>query len=408
MLTSTTEQLIPTIAEDAASQSSQLQEFLASAAKAYSLKDYASAADLYAQASEIEASINSETSTENADTLYLYGRSLYQVGVSKSDVLGGKASDDNSKAKKQQPGTNGSGSATGEERVAAEVVQKVVENKNGVESTKEGTASGSAVNPLFQITGDENWDDSDEDGDDGEDAASPTANGDAGVEGEGEEEEDDLTAAWNILDLVRVLYTRKLAEVTSQDPSGDSKGKDKVSDSLEDAPHIRHIKERLSDTHDLLAEISLEGEKFPAAVVDFRASLALKKELYPEASSLIAEAHYKLSLALEFAASTTSPDAQLPALADGGAEMSTEEQEAAAARAAHVDEAGREEAAVEMEAAIRSCRLRVVKEEASLSSSETSEADKKNIRDSVADVKEMIKDMEQRVWTPLPPAIVLR
>jgi HAT1-interacting factor 1 len=390
MSTSNTGQSLPTVSEDVKSQASQLEEFLASAAKAYSQKDYAAAADLYAQASEIQASINSETSTENADTLYLYGRSLYQVGVGKSDVLGGKAADDNTKTKSQTSRKNGTDSATGEERVAAEVVQKVVESKDGTAKSEKGAESGHAANPLFQITGDENWDDSD-DGDDAEEAASPEANGEAGDE---EDEEDDLTAAWNILDLVRVLYTRKLTETTSQDSFGDAKGKGKASD---DPPHIRHIKERLSDTHDLLAEISLEGEKFPAAVVDFRAALELKKELYPEESSLIAEAHYKLSLALEFAATTTSPDTQVPALADGGAEVSTNDQEAAAAEASHVDEAGREEAAVEMEAAIRSCQLRVAKEEASLSSVETSEADKKNIRDSVADVKEMIKEMEQRV-----------
>jgi HAT1-interacting factor 1 len=40
-----------------------------------------------------------------------------------------------------------------------------------------------------------------------------------------------------------------------------------------DSPMTKHIKERLADTHDLLAEISLENERFPGAVADFRAGM---------------------------------------------------------------------------------------------------------------------------------------
>jgi HAT1-interacting factor 1 len=79
-------------------------------------------------------------------------------------------------------------------------------------------------------------------------------------EGDGEEEEeDDFDIAFQTLDLARVLFTKKL-EAEQQNPdTEDSKGKE-VSEG--DSPAVKHIKERLADAHDLLAEISLENEKY--------------------------------------------------------------------------------------------------------------------------------------------------
>jgi HAT1-interacting factor 1 len=67
-----------------------------------------------------------------------------------------------------------------------------------------------------------------------------------------EEEEDDLAAAFDVLDLARVLFTRKLEQPQDEE----SKGKEVGDSSL-----TKHIKERLADTHDLLAEIALENER---------------------------------------------------------------------------------------------------------------------------------------------------
>lgn len=75
-------------------------------------------------------------------------------------------------------------------------------------------------------------------------------------QGEGEEEEeDDLAAAFEVLDLARVLFTKKL----EQPEAGEAKGKGKE---VGDSSATRHDKERLADTHDLLAEISLENERY--------------------------------------------------------------------------------------------------------------------------------------------------
>lgn len=110
--------------------------------------------------------------------------------------------------------------------------------------------------------------------------------------------------------------------------------------------------QRLADTHDLLAEISLENERsvfynlflipifdpprFPGAVTDFRSSLALKEELYPEESEIIAEAHFKLSLALEFASITRTED-------QGDAKEGEAQEDET-----HVDQSLRDEAAKEV------------------------------------------------------------
>ena len=384
----------------------QIRTLTAAATKAYSDKDYALAADLYAQVSELQAQINGETSIENAEILFLYGRSLFNLGVSKSDVLGGKADED-----KPKPDATTSTSKSGsDERVPIEK-PVATENSPTVVSGKEATVSSEALSEiglterkkaLFQFTGDENWDDDDE----VEEAEGDhKLNGQDGVAAaEEEDEEDDLTAAWNVLDLARVLLTRKLKAFASapHDDATDLKGKGLATEST----HIRHVKERLAESHDILAEISLEGEKFPQAVVDFRAALALKKDLYPEDSSLRAEAHYKLSLALEFASSTASADATVPALAEGGAELTTDEKEAAAGatkNGAHIDEEEREEAAKEMEAAISSCRLRIAKEEKELGEGEEiAEADKRKMRVGIEDVMDMVVDMEQRVHPCVP------
>jgi HAT1-interacting factor 1 len=88
------------------------------------------------------------------------------------------------------------------------------------------------------------------------------------AEGEEEEEDDDLAVAFEILELSRVLLTKKLEEVMAAEPTGPSdeaedKGKEVAAVAAEgDSPAVKHVKERLADAHDLLAEISLENERY--------------------------------------------------------------------------------------------------------------------------------------------------
>ena len=343
----------------------QLEELVAQATAKYAVKDYRSAAELYSRATELQAEINGEMAPANADLLYAYGRCLYHVAVLNSEVLGsklaGEAKDAPSKKSSSSnapaPATRTAEKKEAESAKTEELVEAVVEEKQMEATSGEVTAESK---PFFVFTGDEGYDESDDE--------------DADEDGEGagadDDDDDDFSNAFEVLDLARVLLQKQLEE------------------KKDDQTAARPIEERLADTYDLQAEISLEGEQFANAATDLRSGLTMKTALYPFESSLIAEAHYKLSLALEFAAVTHQKDAS---------------GEIDASKPATVDQSMRDEAAQHMEQAIASCRQRIQTEEAKLAPAGTS-AKGKVTRQSIDEVKEMVADMEQRVRLhPVPP-----
>ena len=261
-----------------------------------------------------------------------------------------------------------------QQRITKEIVTKVVESQNG--PTHPSAEADKGSNPFFQFKGDENFDTSDEEEEEEEEVGGKEGAGADAEDAENEEGEDDFVNAYEVLDLARVLLIKRLEEV--ENSSG--KGKDKWG-----SQQVQQLKERLADTYDLQAEISLEGERFPNAVIDLRSALELKQGLFPRESSIVAEAHFKLSLALEFSSVT---------------QQETENGEADSNTGAHVDESMREEAALEMEEAIASCRMRIKNEEAILVDPSEANVDSekpKVTKGDIADVKEMVKEMEQRV-----------
>ncbi|KAI3325852.1 hypothetical protein HD806DRAFT_552263 [Xylariaceae sp. AK1471] len=359
-----------------------LADMVAKATALYQSKKYEEAAEIFSTATERQAELNGEMSPENADVLFLYGRCLFKVGQSNSDVLGGKAPEkkksngaDKSKAKKPQAKSS-IANAPAEEKIDAETVTEegvaTIAKRAGAEEEKE--VSDAAKKPLFQFTGDENFEDSDEE---------VEADDEGQQEEEEEEEDDDLAVAFEILELSRVLFEKQL-EATSTD-STEGPDKDIARD---ENKMTHHYKERLSDIHDLLAEISLENEKFPEAIKDCRATLKYKKELYTEDSEIIAEAHFKLSLALEFASMTTTNE--------DGAESGQKT----------VDENMRTEAAEELEKAIKSTKLKLQNKELDLATVHAPE-DNDETRQQITEVKEIIADMEHRVSLPLPRALLV-
>lgn len=114
-------------------------------------------------------------------------------------------------------------------------------------------------------------------------------------------------------------------------------------------------------------------------MVDARESLKYKQELLPEESEIVAEAHFKLSLALEFASVTAQGDEE------GGAAAHKE-----------VNQELRDEAVKEMEAAIASTKMKLQNKEVELATIHSPE-DNEATRISIANTKEVIADMEQRV-----------
>ncbi|PNP38290.1 hypothetical protein TGAMA5MH_09863 [Trichoderma gamsii] len=342
--------------DDIKSKKVTLADLSAKGTALYAHKKYEGAADIFSRASILQAEINGETAPENAEILFHYGRSLFKVGQSKSDVLGGSAPAE--KKTKANGGASSKKAAKQDEEKAATTT--AAEGKENKGDEKSDVPEGKKL--FFQFTGDENFDD-ESDEDEGQ------QEGD-----QDEEEDDDLATAFEILDLARVCYHKQLEKLREEEEA-EGKGKEAAK---EDSSAVRHIKERLAETHDCLAEISLENERYPNAIEDGRTSLNYKIDLYPEESEIIAEAHYKLSLALEFASLTVADDE--------GKNTKREE----------IDQTLRDEAVVEMEAAIKSFRLKMQTIEVEIASSASPE-DNELSRKAVEEMKEVIADLEQRL-----------
>ncbi|KAK6359774.1 hypothetical protein TWF696_000912 [Orbilia brochopaga] len=334
-------------AEDLSPQQ-QLAKLSAEAAVEYTHKRYSKAAELYADAAELQATINGEENPLNADLLYLYGRALYHCGLSRSDVLGTGVSS-NEAAREQQR----------EAEIAKKQSTSAAAAKRKPAATEELKEGGALKKGVIAISGDDNFLDSD-----GESSDS-----------DGGPEEDDFTLAWEILDLARVLFNKRL-ENPPDDPEV-----------------VRKIKERLADVHDILGEVSLESESFKQACIDLEEALKIKLELYPVESTLITEAHYKLSLALEFASQGAGEG-------DADKDVSPEDQKK-----------GRDKAVKHMRSAIASCKKRVEAEEKAIQAAtgdKVGDKPKDEAEKAVEEGKDLVKELEMKLRDLMapPPEVV--
>lgn len=156
--------------EDIKSQKVTLADLSAKGTALYAHKSYEDAAEIFSEASVLQAEINGEMAPENAEILFHYGRSLFRVGQSKSDVLGGTAGGDKTTGaapKKTKQSASTKSAKTDAEKVTQEGVALVAEKKEGetiqdAAAKKDSTGAPTANKPLFQFTGDENFDESDE------------------------------------------------------------------------------------------------------------------------------------------------------------------------------------------------------------------------------------------------------
>ncbi|KAF5095808.1 hypothetical protein D0Z00_002997 [Geotrichum galactomycetum] len=212
----------------------EIKKLILDGSKHYAFKEYELAAEKFSEASELH-SVKFEK--DNPTILFLYGRAVFQIGVSKSDVLGGNASKENKEG-----------------------------NSDKNKKSSKNDADTKESNPNIQLADDV------EDDDEEEDEEEPT--------------QDDFELAWELLDISRALFLEQV-DVLSADASKNSE-------------EIKKLQTKLAEVYDLLGEVSLESENFPQAAEDLEKSLNLKKKIYPVASSLISEAHFKLSLAYEF------------------------------------------------------------------------------------------------------------
>jgi HAT1-interacting factor 1 len=340
----------------------KLEELSQAASIHYSTKNFAAAAEHYANAVEIQAELNGEMAPENAELLFYYGRALYKVAVAKSDVLGNKVAQEEKKNKPKSKKAKAKAEASqGSSGASAAKVEKQEEDVNS--------------KPYFQLTGDENWTDSE---DEEEDADME--------DGEQDEDDDDFGNAYEVFELARVLYQKKL-DAPAEEDSTASKGKGKA----QLTPQERIFKERIADCHGFLVEISLENERFHDAISDARASLALQEELYPFEHENVTEAHYSLSLSLEFASVSKVREDQTGQSTDASAEKKEGEDEDG------VNWELRNEAAEQTDLAIQSLEARLKKEGASLTSDSLKPEQKKEKQVIIEDKKGMLEDLKTRL-----------
>jgi tetratricopeptide (TPR) repeat protein len=100
------------------------------------------------------------------------------------------------------------------------------------------------------------------------------------------EEEDDpsnLQLSWEMLELAKTIFSKHADGIS--DPSSDKR--------LE-------LEAKLSETYQLLGEVSIENENYEQAVEDLTTCLRRRQELLPGDSRCIAETHYQLGVALGF------------------------------------------------------------------------------------------------------------
>jgi hypothetical protein len=146
----------PTTMEPTPAQlQAQLEQLKASATQQYSLKNYSAAAEFYSEAAEVQDKVNGEMSPDNSDLLYQYGRCLYHLGVSKSDVLGGKVAGNNNgseepkRKKRKTAAPAAESSAAGADKAIADALKNGEQKLVGVEEEKEEEEDGKALaNPF--------------------------------------------------------------------------------------------------------------------------------------------------------------------------------------------------------------------------------------------------------------------
>jgi HAT1-interacting factor 1 len=328
---------MPDIAEDESPKTVEdLKELTSNANLQYSLKKYEEAAELYSEALQLQDELNGEMVPENAELHYLYGRCLFKVAVANSDVLGGQVAQEKTKA--------------------------------GAKAPKEKNSAESALG-INDADGDV------EDEDD-----------DAEEDGEAEEEEDDFMTAYEILEVARVLYERQLEELkaTKDQSEAGAKGKGKASTEL--TPEIKKITECLAETHSLQSEISLENERFEDAAQESKSTLQLRLTLYPKESEMIAEGHYMVAIAQEFAFFHTVREAKEAQEKQGGTATVTKKD---------IDPSLLFEAVENLVLAIQSSEARIELQEAEVEKLSGEEQTKKK-RD-LADLKEIVQEMFAKV-----------
>lgn len=240
--------------------SEQVESLLRQGAQSLGEKKYEEAVEAFGKACGV---YQEEKGDMDPNLFLLYGKALYESGVSKSDVLGGQ-----------------------------EITNEKIEESAGAVEDEKHQFNHLAVDEEEEEASEE--EEAPEEEDDDEEA--PEQDQDQ-EEADEDEDKTDLELAWDILEISRGLFEKKLEDAENKDLEVPYLKSDK------EEPKDDYVKalKLLSEVYDLLGEVSLESEHFTQAANDLEECLNMRLKLYDaDYSALVGESHFKLSLALEF------------------------------------------------------------------------------------------------------------
>jgi len=238
------------------------------------VKDTPAALDSLAMSCEMLAKSFGESSAECADAYFHYGRALLEMSRLESDVLG----------------TALEGIPEGEDEIVDESEVLTAEQKDEItgqvlEALDENFQTHEEKIALLTDGHTSQMPESDEE-EEAEDEAMDTGVEKMPIEAEkivdeDEEEPSNLQHAWEMIELAKVIYMKKV-------------------EAEKEIAVKAEFERKICETFISLGEVSLENENYQQAVDDFSACLERRQDKLPEDSRSIAEIHYQLGVALGF------------------------------------------------------------------------------------------------------------
>ncbi|KAJ1658935.1 hypothetical protein IWQ61_001897 [Dispira simplex] len=234
--------------------------------KAFALGEYEAAIDNLGDASQLIGGVVDETSSlVYADVLILYGQALLHNAIEQSALMANQKLQTALSNEAQIVADSSSdqpGQTKGKFHFEGEPDFRQVEQLTNPEAgSSRGGMAATNASPNFE-------DGTKDEGDENE-----SEYGQRHAKGE-DEEEDDFSTAWEVLELARLIYSKY------------------------DTPKHR-LKE--ADLLLMLGDVSLESENFKQAMEDYQKATAMKAPLIGTDSRELAECYYKIALAQEYA-----------------------------------------------------------------------------------------------------------
>jgi len=215
-----------------------------------------------------------ETSHECAESFHYYGKALLELARMENGVLGNALkgvpeTEDESESEVEEPQFEKPNIPAEERQEIRKEVEDAMKETESESEENQGTSGKSETGGSSSSTAEKK--------DTEEAAAKEEDDEDANEDGEDTEDPEDIPnmqLAWEMLELSKVLYSKK--------------------------PSEKQNKLMIANCHLKLGELGLEVENYAQSIGDFLECLVIRKELLDSYDRSLAETHYQLGLAYAF------------------------------------------------------------------------------------------------------------